>query len=124
MHIVPRTLALSSSIIFNLSYSLLLLALYTWNSPLPAPALEPCTFFIISRAGLKVFSLGAAGMNAGLAGSLRSLSSCARWRSEAESACLFVVVVADEVVGAVKPEPGVEAAGGADMVVEVDDARP
>ena len=31
----------SSSMIFSLSYSRLRLALYTWNSPLPAPALEP-----------------------------------------------------------------------------------
>ena len=51
----------SSSNIFNLSYSLRLLALYTWNSPLPAPALDPWTFFIISRAGLSVFSFGGGG---------------------------------------------------------------
>ena len=87
---------------FILSYSLLLLALYTWNSPLPAPALEPWTFFIISRAGRIFFPSGGGGMKARLDGSLNSRSSCERcfsrgvtaWRCVAEP----VVVVLDDML--------------------------
>ena len=87
-----RTLADMSSIILSLSYSLRRLALYTWNSPDPAPALEPCTFFIISRAGRIAFSFGGAGTKAGFAGSLSSRSSCERCFSTAVNACLWVDV--------------------------------
>ena len=85
-----RTCFVSSSINFSRSYSLRLLALYTWNSPEPAPALEPCTFFIIALAGLTVFSFGGGGMYAGFAGSLSSFSSCAFCRSTGVAACLFI----------------------------------
>ena len=87
-----RTFCASSSMSFSLSYSRRRLALYTWNSPLPAPALEPCTFFIISRGGRIVFSFGGAGTYAGLLGSLSSRSSCARCLSTALSACLLALV--------------------------------
>ena len=79
---------------FSRSYSRRLFALYTWNSPLPAPALLPCTFFIISRGGRIVFSFGGAGTGAGFAGSFSSRASCARCRSTAVSACLFTGGVA------------------------------
>lgn len=72
---------------FSRSYSLRRLALYTWNSPDPAPALEPCTFFIISRAARIPFSFGGVGTNAGFEGSLSSRSSCERCFSTAVSAC-------------------------------------
>jgi hypothetical protein len=60
---------------FSRSYSLLLLCLYTWNSPEPAPDEEPWTDFIISTGARRVRSFGAVGRRISLSGLLRSLSS-------------------------------------------------
>ena len=110
-HEYKHTFCDSSSIIFSLSYSLRLLALYTWNSPEPAPALEPCTFFIISLAGLIAFSFGGAGINAGFAGSFRSRSNCTRCFSTAVSACRLTGGVEDEGVGEADMAVGREVMG-------------
>ena len=96
---VFHTFCVASSSNLRRSYSLLLLALYTWNSPLPAPALDPWTFFIISRAARIVFSLGGGGINAGFAGSLRSFSNCERCFSTAVRAWRFAGAVDVEGVG-------------------------
>lgn len=96
------TFSASSSKSLNLSYSRLLAALYTWNSPLPAPALEPCTFFIISLGALILFSFGGGGIYTGFAGSLRSRSSWDRCFSTAVNACLCPAVPA---AGVEAPEP-------------------
>lgn len=90
------------------------------NSPDPAPALDPCTFFIISLGALKVFVTPS--LRSGI---LISRSGFARRRCKAAACCsagvaLRASLVAEGGRGVVEPEllPAAAAAAASDMRVQ------